>query len=119
MHKPANIDEYLENVATPTQRVALERIRKITKQLAPDAQESISYGVPTLKYKNKYLIYFGAFKNHMSVFPGSALTAKLQEKLSGFKQHKGTIQFTEDTPLPEAIIKQIVTDRLRTINSDE
>lgn len=105
------IDDYLKTV-TPSQRVELERIRKITLELVPNAEETIGYGIPTLKYNKKYLIYFAAFKNHMSVFPGSALTAELKEKLSGYTFGKGTIQFTEAKPLPESVIKEIIRSRL-------
>lgn len=116
----SQIDDYLATTATPTQRRALERVRQIAKKFVSDAEETISYGMPTLKYNGKYLIYFAAFKDHMSVFPGSALTAKLQETLGGrFKLHKGTIQFTEDNPLPESVIKQIVTARLKAIKNDK
>lgn len=111
----SDIDEYLKNV-TPTQRAELERIRKIVKKLVPETEEVISYGIPTFKHKGTYLLYFGAFKNHMSIFPGSALTQAVKEKLDGYKIAKGTIQFTADNPLPESIIKEIVTNRLRSIS---
>lgn len=107
------IDDYLKDV-TPPQREALERVRKIATKLIPEVEEVISYGIPTLKYKGKYVIYFAAFKNHMSVFPGAALTSKYKEM--GYKTGKGTIQFTEDKPLPEAIIKELVKTRLEMIN---
>lgn len=111
------IDDYLDKHATLTQRKELERIRKITKTIVPDAEEAMGYGIPALKHKGKHLIYFAAFKNHMSVFPGSALTEELKAKLdpSKYKLFKGTIQFTEAEPLPEAVIKQIVQDRLKHI----
>lgn len=107
------IDDYFDKHTTPTQRVELEKIRQTAKKLVPEAEETISYGIPTLKYKGTYLIYFAAFKNHMSVFPGAYMTEQLKKKLDGYKMHKGTVQFTEDNPLPESIIKEIVTDRLK------
>jgi uncharacterized protein YdhG (YjbR/CyaY superfamily) len=62
------IDNYLKEVQ-PSQRVELERIRRIVKGMVPDAEEVIGYGIPTLKYKGKNLIHFAAFKNHLSIFP--------------------------------------------------
>lgn len=109
----STVAEYLENV-TPPQKAEYERIRKIVKQAAPEAEEVISYGIPTFKYKGKYLIYFGAFKNHMSVFPGAPL--ELKKKLKGYKLLKGTIQFTEEKPLPGSVIKEIVLSRLENIS---
>jgi uncharacterized protein YdhG (YjbR/CyaY superfamily) len=92
------IDEYLEKVSLP-QRAELARVRQIVKQVVPDAEETISYGMPTLKYNNQYLIYFAAFKDHMSIFPG-------------------TIRFTADNPVPESTIKAIVINRLAIISKD-
>lgn len=109
------VDEYLEN-ASPAQRAEFERIRKIVKKLVPKAEETISYGIPTFKYKGKYLLYFGAFRNHMSVFPGSELASSLKAKLEGYKISKGTVQYTEGNPVPEWAVKEIVTHRLAAIS---
>lgn len=109
------IDDYLDKLSTP-QKTELDRIRKIVKTIVPDATETISYGMPTLKYEGKYLIYFAAFTNHMSIFPGSALTESLKDKLGKYKLAKGTIQFTADNPIPESIIKEIVTVRMANID---
>lgn len=105
------IDDYLKDV-TPSQRKELERIRLIVKTAVPEAEETISYGIPTLTYNKKYLVYFAAFKDHMSIFPGATLTAELKDKLKGYIFGKGTIQFTEANPLPKEIIEQIVATRL-------
>lgn len=109
----ADIHTYLNNLEPP-QLAAYERIKNIVKQRAPEAEETISYGIPTFKYKDKYLIYFGAFKNHMSIFPGAPL--KAQKELEGFKLGKGTIQFTVDKPVPEPVIAAIVEQRLKRID---
>jgi uncharacterized protein YdhG (YjbR/CyaY superfamily) len=103
------IDAYLEKV-DPDKRAVLEHIRKLVKTMVPEVEEVISYGIPTLKYKGTYLIYFAAFKNHMSVFPGAPL--RLKPQLEGYKLGKGTIQFTVDKPLPDSIIKELVNSRL-------
>ena len=109
------IDDYLAKNATPTQRKELERIRTLSLKLVPGAEEVISYGIPTLKYKGTYVIYFAAFKDHMSVFPGGEITAALKERLEGYELHKGTVQFTEDKVLPDEVIEFIVKSRLQTI----
>lgn len=108
------VDEYLTQ-ASPSQRAELERIRAFVKQLVPDAEETISYGLPALKYKGKPLVYFGAFKNHMSLFPTAGPTETLKDKLSGYFVSKGTIQFTEDNPLPDSLLEEIILERLDTI----
>lgn len=110
----STVKDYLNNI-TPQQRDEYERVRKIVKQIAPNADESISYSMPTFKVNNKPLIYFGAFKKHMSLFPTPGPTEKFKDKLKSYKVSKGTIQFTFDNPLPDALIKDILISRLEDI----
>ncbi len=112
------IDEYLKNV-TPSQKDKLERVRTIVRQVVPEAEEVISYGIPAFKYNKQYLIYFAAFKNHMSIFPASdEMIEAIGEELDTFRTSKGTLQFTEDNPIPEPIIKEIVIHRLHSISKN-
>jgi uncharacterized protein YdhG (YjbR/CyaY superfamily) len=110
------IDDYLAKVDEP-QKSALERVRAIVRQAAPDAEETISYAMPAFKYKGQPLVYFAPFKDHMSLFPTSAPTEILKDKLKDFKVSKGTVQFTVDNPLPEELIKEIVAVRVAEITS--
>jgi uncharacterized protein YdhG (YjbR/CyaY superfamily) len=114
MEKYASVDAYLQDIEPP-KRAELERIRRLVKKLVPKAEEVISYGIPTFKYKGTYLIYFASFTNHMSVFPGAPLD--LKEKLEGYTLGKGTIQFTAEKPLPDAIITELVMRRLDNIEA--
>ncbi len=110
------IDNYLAEVHPP-QRKELERIRKIIKQSVPDTEETISYGMPTLKYKSKNLIHFAVFKDHMSIFPGSHAIEVVKPKLKDYKISKGTVQFTLDNPLKEALLKELIKVRLYDIDN--
>lgn len=101
------IDKYLTEVE-PAQRKALERIRKIAKEEVPEAVDSIGYGMPVLRYKDRYMLGFCQFKNHMSIFPATEPISALKEKLAGFKTAKGTIQFTLDKPIPEELLREII-----------
>lgn len=112
----ATIDEYLDKQASPSQRVVLERIRKLVKQLVPDAEEVISYGIPTFKYNRTYLLYMAAFKSHLSVFPASdEMIEAVGEELAKFRTSKGTLRFTEKNPIPEPMLKKIILFRLGSI----
>jgi uncharacterized protein YdhG (YjbR/CyaY superfamily) len=104
----STVDEYVQAL-TPGHREQFERIRGIVKRLVPDAEETISYRVPTFKYRGKYLIYFAAFKNHMSVYP----TIGAVEATKGTK---GTFQFTEADPVPEDVVVKIVSHRMSQID---
>jgi uncharacterized protein YdhG (YjbR/CyaY superfamily) len=106
----STVDEYVQGL-TPGQRQQFERVRRIVKRLVPEAEETISYGIPTFKYRGKYLIYFAAHKNHMSVYP----TVGAVEATKG---RKGTFQFTEDDPVPEDVVVKIVSHRKSEIERD-
>lgn len=101
------IDEYLQHVS-PAERAALERVRKITKEIDPSATEGISYGMPALKHDGKYLIGFSQFKDHLSIFPGAEPIEILKDKLKDFKTSKGTIQFTLDKPIPDPLLREVL-----------
>ena len=105
----AGVDEYLAAL-TPAQRAQFERVRGIVRSLVPDAEESISYGIPTFKHRGKYVLYFAAFKDHMSVYP----TVGAVEATPGTK---GTFRFTQDEPVPEEVVRAIVAHRLEAIDA--
>lgn len=106
--------EYLEKLGGG-ERSELERVRRIVKQTVPQAEETISYGMPAFKLKGKYLIAYAAFKNHLSLFPTPGPIEELKEKLGSYKLAKGTIQFTPGNPISEALIKEILACRLKSL----
>lgn len=108
------IDAYLATIDS-VQKDALERVRRIIHAAAPDAIEVISYGMPGFQQAGHYLIGFAAFKDHLSLFPTSQPIEVMKAQLSAYKLAKGTIQFTLDMPVPEALIKEIVALRLAAI----
>lgn len=110
------VTSYLEN-ASLDQREEYERIRAIVATSVPEFEEMISYGLPTFKYKGKPLLYFGAFKNHMSIFPTPSPVETLKERLEPYKVSKGTIQFTQDNLLPEDLITDLIQLRKHTIDN--
>jgi uncharacterized protein YdhG (YjbR/CyaY superfamily) len=106
------IDEYL---AFQPEKVmeALENLRQIIRETAPEAEEVISYGIPAYKYHGM-LVYFAAYKKHCSLFAGNgALTEQMQEVLKAYKTSKGTIQFTVEKPLPDELVREIVKIRMQ------
>ena len=106
-----DVDAYIAGVE-PNMRTELERIRALVKKTTPDAVESVSYGMPAYKYKGKPLIYYAAFKNHMSVFPTPDPAAQLHDRLSSYKVSKGTIQFQLTEPIPYDLIEKITKFRV-------
>jgi uncharacterized protein YdhG (YjbR/CyaY superfamily) len=82
--KAKTVDEYL-NALDPAYRAELERLRALVTQLVPDTEETISYGMPTLKYRNRALVYFTASKKHMSFYPSSWAIEELKDQLKDYK----------------------------------
>ncbi|MBK6910858.1 MAG: DUF1801 domain-containing protein [bacterium] len=108
----ADVDKYLAALP-PEQRAVLAKLRATILSVAKDAEEKISYGMPTVCYHGN-LVHYAAFKNHMSLFGASAfVTQELKEKLANFKTSKGTIQFTVAKPLPVTLVKAIVKSRIK------
>src|SRR5690242_16790652 len=103
------VDEYLSEVSSDEARKSLEFLRRIIREEAPEAQELISYGIPTYKL-NGFLASIGAFKNHCSFFPGHTV-ADFAEELKAYKTAKGTIQFPHNKPLPESLVRAMVQSR--------
>jgi uncharacterized protein YdhG (YjbR/CyaY superfamily) len=110
MTKPTTVDQYLRALPAD-QRRALEKVRAQIKSAAPKAEEHIGYGLAGFKVDGRPLIYFGAAKNHCALY-GARADDAIADKLKGFRQSKGTIQFTPDKPIPAAVVKQIVKARL-------
>ncbi|MCF0051525.1 DUF1801 domain-containing protein [Dyadobacter chenwenxiniae] len=110
--KPKTIDEYISNFP-PEVRQALQEIRETVRKVAPDAEETISYDMPTFNLNGSYLIYFAAWKKHIALYPVSAtLAASLKDDLSGYKGTKGSVHFPLDKRMPLELIEKIVTWRL-------
>jgi len=85
-------------------------------ELVPDAEEGTSYGMPAFMYAGRPLLGFRAAQKHLSVFPFSpAAVEAVADQLAGFDLAKGTIRFTPDHPVPEAVLADLVRHREREI----
>jgi len=111
MSKYASVEAYLADVP-PKERAALKKIRAAVLSVVPDAGEKISYGLPAFTYHGN-LLYYGAMKNHLSLFPGSkSVVRKFAAELKAFDASSpGTIRFTVEKPLPLTLIKKIARAR--------
>jgi len=108
---PSNIDEYIAGFPDEIQLI-LDRVRSSIKKAAPDAEESIGYGMPAYKSHGKPLVYFAAFKNHIGFYATPTGHAEFARELSKYKQGKGSVQFPIDQPIPYELIARIVEFRV-------
>jgi len=107
----ATVDEYIA-IAEPKVKKALKDIRKTIKTAAPKAEEVISYQIPGYKYHGM-LIFFAAWKDHISLYPAPWSADSLKKEMSVYKGSKGTIKFPIDEPMPLTLIKKMVKYRVK------
>jgi uncharacterized protein YdhG (YjbR/CyaY superfamily) len=107
---PKTFDEYFELFPDDTQ-IKLKEIRAIIRNVAPDAEEVISYQMPAYKYHG-IVVYFAAFSKHIGFYPKVSGIETFKNELSVYKGAKGSVQFPLDKPLPLELIAKIVQFRV-------
>jgi uncharacterized protein YdhG (YjbR/CyaY superfamily) len=105
------IDRYIASYPSDVQE-KLSTIRHTVKEVAPQASEKLSYGMPYFSLNGR-LVYFAAFKNHIGFYPMASGVANFKKELSSYHTSKGTIQFPLDKPLPLPLIRKIVEFRVQ------
>ena len=109
--KLTSIDKYIASFPKDVQK-SLQKMRATIRKAAPDAEESIKYGIITYML-NGNLVHFGGFKNHIGFYPAPSAIIKFKEELSIYKGAKGSVQFPLDEPLPLKLITKIVKFRVK------
>ncbi len=110
--KATSIGEYIDDFPDDTRKV-LKRLRAIISKTIPKAEETISYGIPTFKMNDSYVVYFAGFKKHVSVYPTSSGSAAFNKQLAPYRSGQGTAKFELEKPLPEKLIIQIVKQNIK------
>lgn len=105
-----SIDEYIATFPEEIQKI-LEELRATIKSAAPDAEEKISYQMPTFALKGN-LVHFAAYKNHIGFYPAPRGIEEFKQELSIYEGAKGTVRFPIDKPLPLELISRIVKFRV-------
>ena len=103
--KPESIDQYIE-FQDEEVRPYLQAIHKAIRDAIPDAQEKISWSMPTF-WKKRNLIQFAASKRHIGLYPGPEAVEAFQDRLSDYETSKGTIRLPYQDPLPLELIADI------------
>lgn len=106
-HKKS-VDDYINPFPEEIKRI-LQILRKTIREELPNSEEVISYGIPTFTINGKYVVYFAAYKKHISIYPVSEEIMNSIEESDVYKKTgKGTIQFPIGKPLPLLLIRKIV-----------
>ena len=107
---PKTIDEYISQFPVDVQQ-ALLTLRQVIHDSAPDAEEKISWQMPTF-FLNGNLVHFAAYKKHIGFYPGADGIDKFKDRLSEYKWAKGSVQFPFDKPIPFGLVSEIVKYRV-------
>lgn len=103
------IDEYIGNFPKSTQ-LLLEKIRASIKLAVPEAEEKISYQMPTFVLAGN-MVHFAAYNHHIGFYPGAGAIVIFNKELSAYEMSKGTVRFPLDKPLPLDLIMTIAQYR--------
>lgn len=117
--RPASIDDYLAGLPDDKRR-ALARLRAQIRAAAPEAIESISYGMPTFKLDGRPLVYFAAAAAHCSLYGVGDTDAKgapVAELKNYDTSGKGTLRFRADKPPPAALVRKLVKARIALLST--
>lgn len=110
MRTPKDVAEYFSWFPRETQG-AMSLVKDAILKVMPQAEESISYAMPTYKYKG-LLAHFAAYEHHIGLYPGSLAIEIFAEDIAGYKSAKGSVQFPLGKPMPLDLITRIVEFRL-------
>ena len=98
---------------------ARRRIRELAdtiRKTAPGAVDAFSYQVPAFRLNGRILIWYAAWKSHLSIYPVSVADRKFADQ-KGLKTAKGTVQFPFDDPLPVSLVKRLVKSRIAAVKA--
>jgi len=112
--RPTDINGYLATLPDDA-RATLEELRRTIGAVAPQAVEAFSYGMVGFKYAGRPLAYIAAWKNHCALYGMRVDTD--QAELAAYDKSKGTIRFPLNQPLPEALVKTLISDRIAAIEA--
>ena len=106
------IDEYIKTFPKDVQTI-LERMRQTIRRAAPEAEETISYQIPTFKLNGIYIVHFAAFRRHIGLYPPAP--REFKNEVSKYEGSKGNLKFPTDKPIPYDLVTRIVLFRKKVI----
>ena len=114
-----SVDEYIASQSEAVQGV-LELVRSAIRKAVPNAEELISYKIPTYKLRGGPVIYFAGWKQHYSLYPATNhIVATFKDDLAVYEVKKGTIRFPLSQPVPVKLIERIAKMRAEEVTERE
>jgi uncharacterized protein YdhG (YjbR/CyaY superfamily) len=115
----ASVDEYIASQPEAV-RSMLRRVRGAIRKAVPDAEEVISYHMPTYKLGGRPMLYFAGWRHHYSLYPATdRLVAALSDELAPHARDKGTIRLPFSEAVPVRLIERVARFRAREVAERE
>jgi uncharacterized protein YdhG (YjbR/CyaY superfamily) len=112
---PRNIDEYIAGSPQSVQPT-LQKLRAIVAEVAPEAEETLKYRMPTFVLREN-LVHFAVFEKHVGFYPTPSAIEAFKKELKGYESAKGSVQFPHKGPVPFALVKKIVQFRVKEVRA--
>jgi len=106
-----SVDDYISTFPAATQDI-LQELRRRVHAALPDAEERISYQIPTFAVDGQYVIYIAGWKKHVSIYPIPEGDAELDEDLAPYLSGQGTIKLPLDAPVPWDLVDRAIAARV-------
>lgn len=111
------VDAYIARFPADV-RALLESMRRTIRAAARGATETISYGIPTFDLHGKHLVHYAAFKHHIGFYPTGRGMQDFATELAKYPTGRGSVQFAFDAPLPLALVRRIVRQRVAVVTAE-
>lgn len=111
MKQYSSIDAYIADFPDDVQTI-LQKVRVTIANAAPEAVETIAYGIPTFKLNGKNLVHFGGYKTHIGFYPAPSGIEAFKNETAAYETGKGTLQFSLDKQIPYDLITKITKYRV-------
>ena len=110
------VDDYIATLDGDAQRLAIQ-FRDVIRGAAPGITETVRYQMPCFLLDGVYLIYFGAWKNHIGLYPIPSLGPSLEAEIAPYRAAKDTVRFRYKDPVPTDLVERLVAELIRRLTN--
>jgi uncharacterized protein YdhG (YjbR/CyaY superfamily) len=114
--EPAEIDRYIAGLP-PDVAFILERLRETIHKAAPGATEGFDYDMPVFRYAGHHIVFMGAWKKHIGLYPVYPQAPELEAELALLRSGKDTVRLVYAKPIPYPLITRLVKARVKELKA--